>query len=78
MTNILENELVRKYFDKKWGEGNFAWNVIESMQQPIRKGERYLFVKSNGFVCEQINSGDNQGGMECSFHAHVLRLPDRF
>ena len=66
--DILQNELVKKYF-------NNAEEVISSMQEPIRKGERYLWwsIDYSGQWVEQTQTADIDG-----FHPFKLRLPDKF
>lgn len=75
--NILDNELVRKYF----GEGTafnsedhhkkiMAFRVISAMQQPIRKGERYISLDG---IVEMVAEIDMTGS-----HFYCLRLPDAF
>lgn len=66
--SILDNELVRKYF------GSFAKPVLDAMQQPIRKGERILVIRSHdGSIMEDVAIRD------CDYmHPFDLRLPDEF
>lgn len=89
MTDILDNELVKRYF----GEGQcqrdltmfclavkssdhagcIAPRVLRAMQEPIQKGERYLAIQDNAFWVVECCD-------PCSviFHPFMLRLPDRF
>lgn len=56
--NILENQLVKKYFgcyafEIKCTNGNeylehMAYRILQAMQEPIKKGERCLFVDKYG------------------------------
>lgn len=85
--NLIHNELVRKYFgsdtclkadtvDHDW-LNCMAKNVIEAMQTPIRKGERYLdiydfkiMIAQSEFLSESMALSD--------WHPSALRLPDVF
>ena len=79
---ILDNELVQKYFGcQKYGiqvHTELCWklvpafDVLRAMQEPIRKGERYLYWTSKGLF-ELIATADIDfsGGI-------YMRLPDRF
>lgn len=86
--SILENELVKKYFGScEHGayleKGclcrlSFAENVINAMQEKIKKGERYLFIEREAYF--DVLEG-NRDGISCdldNFHPIYLRLPDRF
>lgn len=80
--NILDNELVRRYFwcnpgCESWEShySHMAHRVLLAMQEPIRKGERYLYWSLDypeSWV-EQTQTNDDD-----SFHPLKLRLPDRF
>jgi hypothetical protein len=84
MTNILDNELVRKYFafdleGKEYDQSSIAACVLHAMQEPIRKGERYLGWPSYTTVnqwTEQV-CGEHEI-TPIDFHPFQLRLPDRF
>ncbi len=83
--NLLDNDLVRRYFGCQHAEGSICdcvagdmpCKILTAMQEPIRKGERYLKWDSefewvnrcNNFVEELEKPG---------FHPYALRLPDRF
>lgn len=79
--SILDNELVKKYFECergcvcKWrGIGDhMCRKIVIAMQQPIKKGERYLGLDMDGAVCERniYPSSEN-------LHPFSLRLPDQF
>lgn len=74
--NILNNSLVKKYFDDcNSCEGHMnciARRILEAMQVPIKKGERYLLIAHNGAIEMKV-------GLEWpNLHFDVLRLPDRF
>lgn len=84
---ILEHPLVRKYFgiegmdqglQKFYKSENYhpdavlAINVLDAMQQPIRKGERALQIY-NCPVHEEVIAEDYVG-----FHPYLLRLPDQY
>lgn len=79
--NILENELVRKYFAddctlcQNWPVQGLAWHVLNAMQEPIKNNETYLHIGSDGKVIERIN---NDGAVDFKIHVSSLRLPDRF
>lgn len=60
MNNILDNELVKKYFNCnscKETEGQTDWHrafkILDAMQQPLRKGERYLLIDYE-IICEKV------------------------
>lgn len=82
--NILQNELVLKYFRHcqsdvcgcaNWTD-TIAGEVIEAMQHPIKKGERYLCLQvgtENIYVLkEEVVDRDEP------IHPYYLRLPDAF
>lgn len=84
--SLLDNELVKKYFgyDNCLGLGGsgkcthpncMALRILKSQQQPIRKGERYLFWHKDK-VTEMVWE-DFMATIEES-HAEHLRLPDAF
>lgn len=82
--SMLDNELVQKYFACK-DHGQFrheciANRVLIAMQQPIRKGERYLNLMPNGNIEEGLFSGMiwKDASCEQSYHPHFLRLPSAF
>jgi hypothetical protein len=91
--NILENELVRKYFGSGRCESCFgqscvvtgvpdhhacmSFRVLSAMQEPIREGERYL----NLFLPTQWRElilRNGPGYVIDGWHSSCLRLPDRF
>lgn len=83
MTNLLDNELIRKYFRAEacihvplsgTCDGCIALRILCAMQEPIRKGESYLnFANQSDWIllrdCPQEQN---------SFHPWGLRLPSRF
>jgi hypothetical protein len=87
MSDLLDNELVRKYFQhdeclRLSGTGTCDHNacaalrVLRAMQEPIRKGE---------LVLERFPSNPNEWELmkaprdfDADLHAGFLRLPDRF
>lgn len=87
MTDLLDNELVRKYFGCPANdcrehvpcytvEQHMAFRVLHAMQQSIKKGERYLNWSDNdGGFYETMAQGDHDAENP---HWGVLRLPDRF
>lgn len=83
--NILENELVKKYFacDPQAGcfhkesqacEAAKAYGILRAMQEPIKKGERRLYVDGMGAVWDGIHPVD----INPDYHPDYLRLPSRF
>lgn len=87
--NILDNDLVLKYFKCKFMmcfDGNHtdtceqerSFRILDAMQQPIRKAERYLCIQNvkDVTIDEQIIKGDYY--VEPSFHPFWIRLPDAF
>src|SRR6185436_16728548 len=88
---LLKSELVKKYFGYAVDGGlgcaevyplkaDIALRVLEAMEQPIKKGEKYLMVQQQTLdplnVTEYECIGDNFKGS--TFHPIALRLPDRF
>lgn len=83
--NILDNELVRKYFgsDHNFNCDCSSWehrallseSLITAMQQPIRKGDRALeyFVSMDKWQEIVWSLTPSEG-----YHPVFLRLPDRF
>lgn len=79
--NILENELVRKYFgenDSRSQDRRTNWamshRILRAMQEPIKKGEGILQIMSDDRVIEKTEAyGDH-----FNLHLDLLRLPDRF
>lgn len=86
MTDILDNELARKYFGCRavctqehfinvgYSEHGrcMSARILDAMQQPILKGERYLKITILGDILENIAEYD------LSPYANYLRLPDAF
>ena len=77
--NLLENELIKKYFGcykkdcQNRGDEEMACNVLHAMQEPIKKGDKFLFNERVDIWTEQTeNCEDNY------FHPFRLRLPDAF
>jgi hypothetical protein len=73
--NLLDNELVKKYFCYE-PAGGWAYRVLEAMHQPIAKGERYLWISSEGKEAEKVFTADV--AVFEKYHPFFLRLPDRF
>ncbi len=97
--NILNNELVRKYFEcedsngwcrrgltpntigiahatySEWAMACMTYRILQAMQEPIKIGESYLYVDSDGTVTERTR---NYGAVDWAVHTTCLRLPDRF
>lgn len=92
MSDILENDLVWRYFgcdahEIRCPNGNeylehMALRVLKSMQEPIRKGERYLESRTTFDVNEYGNFTEEKvldtDLTFSKFHPFSLRLPDRF
>lgn len=75
--NILDNELVKKYFydeNKLQARTYMAYLIVEGMQQVINKGERCLMIGQNGAVTETVWMGDPLLGIR----SNAIRLPDPF
>lgn len=71
---ILDNELVRKYFSAFGNGETMAERVLTAMQEPIKKGDKYLQL-ANGEWREM------EWGLPktiTGFHGFDLRLPSRF
>lgn len=89
MSDILENDLVRKYFGcEKGAHGacdgkrndcmeRTAFRVLKSMQEPIRKGEQAMWLWYRQVHDDWI-VGPWDGTKLDDYHPYVLRLPDRF
>lgn len=86
--NILDSELVRKYFetDKECG-GPFtlqrlAWecdvslSILRAMQQTIKQGDKFLNISKDGKMTEETYS--SREGDLTEFHGYVLRLPAKW
>lgn len=70
---------MKKYFGNDdqgipFTEFGIAHNLICAMQEPIKKGEKVLFV-SIGSIEETVNEYDDT---KACWHPSTLRLPDRF
>lgn len=87
--NLLDNELVRKYFgcdlrgvqtlcdhfNQQNCDKSTSYRILQSLQEPIKKGERYLNFNGNMDLYEEAMTKE----LTCpSFHPMALRLPDRF
>lgn len=85
MQNLLENQLVRKYFACESFGGHklctkqgyckqyMAYRIIQAMQEPIKSGEKMLELYHDGRVVEEISVGNHN-----QFHSWFLRLPSQF
>lgn len=89
--NILDNDLVKKYFGCGESEHpiyhqcneprTLALAIIKAMQEPIRKGDKYL---TNSAITDIHRYGDFDREMtalddiQYPFHPFHLRLPDQF
>lgn len=85
--SILDNELVKKYFGcKAWGgcpddeDEHIALRVILAMQEPIKKGDKYLDIQPRGVIEQGVFSELIWKDMDCknAWHPHKLRLPSWF
>ena len=85
MTELLSNELIKKYFacDKRIGtKGDhicheiMAYKILCAMQEPIRNGEKYLSLGTHA-VGDVITENEYPEFWP-PFHPLALRLPDRF
>lgn len=59
---------------------DMSYAILRAMQEPIKKGERYLgrgMLKSTENWLEQTNT-DGLDYCELNFHPYALRLPSRF
>lgn len=78
--NILENSLVVKYFgcgckaEKTNCPERMAYRVLQAMQEPIRKGEKFLSLYADGTLNEAMADKDD----DKIWHSDLLRLPDQF
>lgn len=76
--SILENELVQKYFgcggDPLCTPGHTEERVLHAMEVPIKSGDSYLCIYSNGNIIEVI--AFENFGYNC--HPDALRIPDRW
>lgn len=90
MTSLLDNELVRRYFGCDIVQGPFkcdsdgrhcheewAYRVLLAMQEPIKKGERYLHSENAGKTWEEGQHGGAYWQLQ-PYHPFDLRLPSRF
>ena len=81
--DLLDNPLIRKYFgdedtNNPCTPAGIAWNVLRAMQEPIKKGDWYLWCDGNEDTKERVWRDPLPGRFEENFHPHYLRLPDRF
>jgi hypothetical protein len=80
--NILDDKYVRRYFrhcddqthDCDGWRSTISEAVLKAMQEPIRKGERYLLIDCE-IICEKIAESNT---LDHGKHLGSLRLPDRF
>lgn len=88
MTSILDNEKVREYFGEcVCGQDcdtpcRYAADaVLRAMQQPIKRGERYLVIRMKGGyeidVIEEVEASFTRDPLT-GWHSSYLRLPDRW
>lgn len=86
MSDILENELVKKYFGCKqpcpdgYHPGTClsieSERVLRAMQEEIKLGERYIYSDDGGKRWQEVISQHVQFVSE--FHPFILLLPSRF
>lgn len=77
---LLDNELVQRYFgctgkDDYERASATAFLILQAMQEPIKKGDKYLRIDEINGVYEMVLDRDFNFP---SFHPFNLRLPDRF
>lgn len=81
--NLLDNELIRKFFAcssecrcETFGscEGALATRVLTSMQEPIKKGDKYILCDHDGVISLRTA----EYALDSAIHSACLRLPDRF
>lgn len=82
--NILENKLVRKYFHPECNDdpcylahshyAMVALQVLRAMQEPIRKGDRRLYIDGMGAMWDGVHPVN----LNPDYHPDYLRLPDKF
>lgn len=83
---LLENELVRKYFGAcEHGDSltspclcrfGYASRVLEAMQEPMKKGDKYLAWDIHGAWMEKVSPNGTADFV--TFHPYDLPLPSRF
>lgn len=90
--SLLDNELVRKYFgcdirgvqtlcdhfNQQNCHKSMSYRVLQAMQQPIRKGERYLVGTHKDSDIWRIVEKTWEGTEIKGWHTAYLRLPDVF
>lgn len=86
--SLLDNELVYYYFHRNHGPADhneicrweLAYRIVDAMQQPIRKGERYLYINHFDSIVVESYVGHPEfvSDIPKTFHPHYLRLPDTF
>lgn len=84
--DILQNELVRKYFICPLPDGYVETpmrrcmclpeHIIEAMQQPIAKGDKVLGYTLVSWGVIEVRDDTYIGNMQ--YHPSLLRLPDRW
>lgn len=78
--SFLDHPLMRKYFgcahvqpyyNSCGGDCNaeMADRILQAMQEPIKEGDRVIYVSSTGHVSEDIAKTDGSGE---SFHPYAL------
>lgn len=78
--SILGNPLVLKYFCVESGpdcKENMALRVLEATQEPVKIGQKYLYITSDNQWHEHTASVDSLD-YSGSWHPGYLRLPQRF
>ena len=77
MRDLWDNELVKKYFTGEYGvKAYMADTILRAMQEPIREGERYIYVDNLGHMHEEVCELEAENSYP--WHPNVLRLPNRF
>lgn len=77
--NILENELVKKYFghncrSEQCPESCMSMAILSAMQEPIKKGDHYLAILKPNVITEYKADAEHDSNIT---YLH-LRLPTRF
>lgn len=87
MIDILLHPLIVKYFachkhdtcSENLSPECIALSILRSMQESIRKGERYLCLNINPLEIDgPIERTRMESDSDFEFHPFMLRLPDKF
>lgn len=80
---IFDTDLIRKYFGEEDTNNpctpiGIANNIIIAMQEPINKGERYLYWDEQINTCGWMEGKNESETDKRFYHPKELRLPNRF